>query len=171
MGLRTYIRGYENYMITTHGEVFNVNTRKYLKNVEDGRGYYFVTLYKDGKGKNYRIHYLVASHFINNKENKPQVNHIDGNKLNNNVKNLEWATPSENIKHSWATGLSKSSELQKEKARQMCIELKSKKVIDTLNGKIYKSASDASKKLNINVNTLRGYLTNFRKNTTSLKYI
>lgn len=171
MGLRTYIRGYENYMITTHGEVFNVNTRKYLKNVEDGRGYYFVTLYKDGKGKNYRIHYLVASHFINNKENKPQVNHIDGNKLNNNVKNLEWATPSENIKHAWATGLSKSSELQKEKARQMCIELKSKKVIDTLNGKIYKSASDASKKLNINVNTLRGYLTNFRKNTTSLKYI
>lgn len=171
MGLRTYIRGYENYMITTHGEVFNVNTRKYLKNVEDGRGYYFVTLYKDGKGKNYRIHYLVASHFINNKENKPQVNHIDGNKLNNNVKNLEWATPSENIKHAWANGLSKSSELQKEKARQMCIQLKSKKVIDTLNGKIYNSASDASKKLNINVNTLRGYLTNFRKNTTSLKYI
>lgn len=63
--------------------------------------------------KTYTIHRLVATVFILNRENKEQVNHIDGNKSNNSVTNLEWATQSENIIHAFKTGLSKS--LNKEK--------------------------------------------------------
>ena len=71
-------------------------------------GYLRVLLYKNGKTKSYYVHVLVAKAFIPNPENKTQVNHIDGNKFNNNVENLEWVTPSENIVHAFEKGLSKS---------------------------------------------------------------
>lgn len=62
-------------------------------------------LYKDGVGKEYLIHRLVASTFIPNPLNLPQVNHKDGNKLNNFVGNLEWCTPLENTTHAVNTNL------------------------------------------------------------------
>ena len=61
--------------------------------------YYMVLLNKNGKYKNYSIHRLVALTFLKNTENKETVNHKDGNKLNNSLLNLEWATRSENQKH------------------------------------------------------------------------
>ena len=69
--------------------------------------YHSVSLCKHGKVKRCYTHRLVALTFIPNPKNKEQVNHIDGNKLNNNVSNLEWVTPSENATHAVATGLSK----------------------------------------------------------------
>lgn len=171
MKIGKYIKGYENYQITMDGFVYSIKTKKYLQNVDDGKGYYFVSLYKDGKRKNFRIHQLVAEYFIGNPYNLPQVNHIDGNKKNNHYVNLEYVSASENIQHAYNTGLKLPSEKQKSIARKMCIELKSKKVYDIKNGTIYKSAVEASKCLNININTLRGYLTNFRPNKTSLIYI
>lgn len=72
------------------------------------RGNYLsVDLRKNGKRKTFQVHRLVAIMFIPNPENKSEVNHIDGNKLNNSVTNLEWNTTSENIKHAYQTGLSK----------------------------------------------------------------
>ena len=62
-------------------------------------GYAHVQLHKQGKAKCMRVHRLVAMSFLINGENKPHVNHIDGNKLNNHVSNLEWCTPSENEIH------------------------------------------------------------------------
>lgn len=64
-----------------------------------GKGYLRVGLF-DGKMKTYSVHRLVAQAFIPNPENKPQVNHIDGNTRNNNVNNLEWCTAMENVSHS-----------------------------------------------------------------------
>ena len=68
--------------------------------------YLHVNLWKDNKGTTFSVHRLMAKTFIPNEENKPMVNHIDGNKLNNNASNLEWVTCSENHKHAFKTGLS-----------------------------------------------------------------
>jgi hypothetical protein len=66
-------------------------------------GYYYVSLYKNGKQTKKKNHRLVAETFIPNPENKPQVNHIDENKLNNNLENLEWVTEKENTNHGTGT--------------------------------------------------------------------
>ena len=71
------------------------------------QGYRFVNLCFNKNSKLCKVSRLVAEAFITNTENKPQVNHIDGNKQNDNVANLEWVTPKENIQHAWRTGLSK----------------------------------------------------------------
>lgn len=78
---------------------------KQLKPKVDRYGYETIVLTKDGMRKNYTIHKLVALAFIPNPENKPTVNHKDGNKLNNNVSNLEWATHKEQKVHAWNNNL------------------------------------------------------------------
>ena len=78
---------------------------KQLKPKIDKYGYETIVLTKDGIRKNYTIHKLVALAFIPNLENKTTINHKDGNKRNNNVSNLEWATEKENQVHKWKNGL------------------------------------------------------------------
>lgn len=72
-----------------------------------GNGYLSASLARNGIRVTIYIHRLLAITFIPNPHNKPQVNHIDGNSLNNEVSNLEWATAKENINHAWDTGLVK----------------------------------------------------------------
>jgi len=74
----------------------------------DHYGYEIVSLSLGNKFKKLRVHRLVALAFLPNTENKPQVNHKDGDKLNNNVGNLEWSTASENQLHAYATGITTS---------------------------------------------------------------
>ena len=104
------------------------------------------------KGKRYKIHRLVAETFIPNPEDKREVNHKDGNKLNNRADNLEWATRSENQKHAYKIGLQKSSEKQKQAVSKWNKENKIKSVHQyKLNGeliKTYKSCYDCSIELN-----------------------
>ena len=71
-------------------------------------GYMMIQLYRDGRRKAVTIHRLVALAFINNPMNYQQVNHIDGNKNNNDVTNLEWCTPQYNARHAWDNGLIKA---------------------------------------------------------------
>lgn len=70
-------------------------------------GYYVVTFGSGGKHRTFSVHRIVAQAFILNQENKPQVNHIDGNRLNNCANNLKWATASENGLHAYKNGLSR----------------------------------------------------------------
>ena len=86
-----------NYYITEFGNVYNSKTHKVLNWCDNGTGYMYVTLLINGKRKNYTIHRLVAEAFVSNPNNLPTVNHIDGNKTNNNVENLRWLTHKENI--------------------------------------------------------------------------
>ena len=102
------IKGYENlYSITKGGEIYSHRFGKYLVGDVNNGGYRRVILCKDKKRKRFFIHRLVAEHFIPNPDNKRTVNHKDGNKLNNCVENLEWATDSEQHLHSWNMGLEK----------------------------------------------------------------
>ena len=79
-----------------------------LKQTLNNHGYPCVTIkYLDGHQKVVATHRLVALAFLPNPDNKPQINHIDGNKQNNNISNLEWCTASENLKHAFRTGLNK----------------------------------------------------------------
>jgi len=96
-----------DYKVSNTGSVFNIKTRNYLSGSHDSRGYVVVSIYSQEKLYSKKIHRLVAEAFIPNPENKPQVNHIDGNKQNNHVSNLEWNSPSENGKHAYRTGLHK----------------------------------------------------------------
>lgn len=94
------IDGYENYYVSNMGKIKNSVTNKILRGQNNGRGYLFVTLYdKNHKGKQIMIHRLVALAFIDNPHNFPQVNHIDEDKRNNTVENLEWCTSEYNINH------------------------------------------------------------------------
>ena len=89
----------ENYSVSSNGRVFSKLKSKYLKFGNNGNGYLFVNLYFNKKPKAHYVHRLVAICFLENKSAKPQVNHKDCNKSNNNVSNLEWCYPSENINH------------------------------------------------------------------------
>ena len=107
------IKGYEGlYQVSNLGMVKSLNYHltgriKKLKLVKNAQGYMVVTLHKGKEIKVQKVHRLVAETFIPNSNNLPQVNHIDGNKENNNVNTLEWCTSSENQKHAYRTGLNK----------------------------------------------------------------
>lgn len=92
------IEDHPNYMISTHGNVLNVARNKLLKPTTNG--YASVGLTTNGERKFYNVHRLVALAFIPNPDNKPEVNHLDENKQNNCVCNLEWSTSQENSEHS-----------------------------------------------------------------------
>lgn len=133
------IEGYEGfYQISNLGRTRSVDRIDSSGNRRKGRirkphftkfGYALVNLCKEGKVKHFLVHRLVAIAFIPNSENKEQVNHIDGNKKNNRLDNLEWATRSENVLHALDTGLlntrgvlnnkSKVNEIQVRKIRML----------------------------------------------------
>lgn len=99
------INGFERYKISSFGRVYDTKKSRFIE--QNLHTYYSVSLaIEKNKHKRLRTHRLVAINFIpNTDETKTWVNHIDGDKVNNLVTNLEWVTPSENSKHAIRTGL------------------------------------------------------------------
>ena len=89
-------QNYEGYYICPCGRVYSYKQNKFLKSHPNNRGYELVTLRQNNKSIYKTIHRLVAEAYLENPENKPQVDHIDGNNKNNKLSNLRWATAYEN---------------------------------------------------------------------------
>ena len=96
------IKDYPNYMVSNLGRVKSLSNNKarkekILKQHKNSNGYLFVALSKNGKIKCYRVHRLVAEAFLPNPDNKPCIDHINTNKIDNRVENLRWCSHKENI--------------------------------------------------------------------------
>ena len=130
------IENYPKYSVSNLGRVRNDTTGHILTPFligKKGNQYFAVDLYPK---RNVRVHRLVASAFIPNPDNKPEVNHIDGNHFNNSVLNLEWVTGSENCIHAYRT-LGRKRYVGSE-------NVTSKKVVRIEDGKIYDSLNEAA---------------------------
>ena len=160
------IEGYKDkYLISNYGNIKslidnNKKTReKILKQRIGNTGYMYINLWKNSKVKSKKIHRLVAEAFIPNPHNLPCVNHIDGNKLNNNIENLEWCTQSYNIKHAIENNLTNKELLFKSGKKNIMYgkhganNINSKKVLqyDLKNNfiKEWENIKEAQKTLNI----------------------
>ncbi len=98
------IKGHPEYCITPKGEVYSLFKNKFLLPANNGIGYLFVRLKKEGKFHTKYLHRLVAENFIPNPNNLPQVNHKDCNKSNCEIDNLEWVTEKQNMQHAVING-------------------------------------------------------------------
>ena len=137
------IKNYSHYQVSNDGCVRNIATGCLLKPMIRGKScnYLRVDLTSDnGVRKHKNIHRLVAEAFVENPLNKPCVNHIDGNKQNNNAVNLEWVTQSENSIHAFKQGLRRSTSRQVQKA----IDSTRRPVINKTTGKMYRSIKEAA---------------------------
>lgn len=142
-----------NYEVSDSGQVRNIKTGQIKKLSVGGTSpYLLVQIYvKNGKRKNYLVHRLVAKYFIENPDNKSQVNHKDKNKLNNCVSNLEWATPKENMKHHYDNGgVKRNNQTYKNKFGS-----NHNRSIDILcNGVLYNGLSEASRATGVSVGSI-----------------
>jgi hypothetical protein len=173
------IKGYENYLISPDGRVFSLYTMKFLKLRVTNCGYNQIQLFNKDGYKYFSVHRLVAEAYIPNLENKEQVNHMDGNKLNNLACNLEWMTRSENQKHCSDTGLRKVDDAMRERGRhagKMCgaengrkARLKtSKLILDESTGIFYLGVKEAAEVVGLKRTTMNSRIL---KNTTTFKYV
>ena len=146
------ISDFPNYEVSNFGRVRNKKTGNYLTQKIGRDGHYLsVYLCSNGKENTQTVHRLVAKAFIPNPEKKQQVNHIDGNKLNNKVNNLEWCTPKENNIHAIKTGLNHPGAYQK----------KSVKIVET--GEIFDGVVECAKAIDADFrNVYRSLSTNGR---------
>ena len=110
------VKSLERYK-KNHSKLQKVNEKILKATINKTNGYVYVMLMKNASEKNTRVHKLVAEAFLPNEDNKPQINHIDGNKANNKVDNLEWCTCSENVTHAYKNRLA-NNDNQKIKIRQ-----------------------------------------------------
>lgn len=159
------IEGYPDYVIYSDGTIFSKKLNRPLR-CDHGEGFYKTfRLNNNGKIKTFKLHRLLAQAFIPNPKNKKEVNHIDGNKLNNNLSNLEWVTHEENMNHAWGLGLLYISSCNIEAASKA----KFKPVINIENGIYYESIKEAAKTIGMTQRNLSRKLSGDRRNNTYFK--
>lgn len=172
------IKNYPDYLATLDGKVFSLKSMKFIKPLLINSGYFLIRLRNDFKEKSLLLHRVIADTYIENIDNKEQVNHIDGNKLNNCVLNLQWNTPSENMRHAYDNNLIKLSDKKikacsdnGKKIGKYNLVDKSKLVLDEINGIYYNTLTEAARVIGISHQTLSDKLTGKMKNNTNLKYV
>ena len=136
------VKGYEGiYAVTEQGEVWSHLSHKFLKSADNGTGYRYVHLRRDGKGRNCLVHRLVAEAFVENPLRLAEVNHKDENKQNNNKDNLEWCSHSYNNRYGSKRerGAKTWRNNGKTYRKVICIETNA----------IYRSISEAANALNL----------------------
>ena len=147
------VKGFELYSVSDQGNVRNDKTGRILKGGLDKDGYPQVILCKNRSRVNRKVHRLVAEAFIPNPDNKPQVNHIDGNKQNNAASNLEFCTNQENQTHFWRylnNEQNKANRINAHKGKGLLSDNpNSKSVIRLEDGKVFKTIKEAAEELNI----------------------
>ena len=133
------IERFPNYSIDETGHIWSHLRGRWLK-CTDQRGYVSALLRKNGKAHFVKVHRLVAEAFIPCVEGKTQINHLNGNKKDNRIENLEWVDAGENIRHVWRTGLSTFSE-----ENRKAVSIRSSKPVRNLSsGEVFSSAREAS---------------------------
>ena len=111
-GITTPKGVFSNYAIDEYGRIYNTDTKKQLAPTYNSNGYAIAKLCKKGKVYYFKVHRLVLINILGYDRPDLDCNHIDGNKKNNHISNLEWATRSENIKHAYAHGLNHPSPMR-----------------------------------------------------------
>lgn len=170
------IKDFEDYLIDENGNIFSIRKNKYLKWSINKYGYAKVKLHNNKYKKLFSVHRLVALTYIDNPNNYPQVNHIDGNKLNNNVKNLEWCSAKHNMNEAVRIGLFDNvKRVNRENAikNNLCkyhilANEKTKKKVSKFNKngiflETYESISEASRRTNISISSISYVCNNKRK--------
>lgn len=126
--------GFDDYCVTDDGAIYSLKSKKFLNLQYNDNGYIVVTLRKDGKTKTLRVHRLVAMMYLKDTFFEgAHVNHIDGDKTNNKVQNLEWVTRQENMRHAYDNDLviSKPKALSDDDLHLICQALESgSRVVD-----------------------------------------
>ena len=173
------IQGYEGlYQVSNLGRIKS-GYKSIILQPGVCRGYLIVNLYKDKKGLSQKVHRLVAQAFIPNPENKPTVNHKDGNKQNNCVSNLEWATIKEQNNHALKLGLMENAKkIRAKNMKNITIKYlkkrseKLKKPVNQydLNGKFIKMYSSAFEACKINNFNNPSNIRNCCQGTTDTAY-
>jgi hypothetical protein len=136
------INGYSKYEISSNGRIRNINGVILKQGIN--AGYNIINIFGDDKKrKKFYIHRLVSSSFLDIENGKTQVNHKDGNKENNSLTNLEWTSPSENIKHAYNNNLINKYNVEIEQYTK-----------DGIFIKLYSSLSEASKENNIDTGSI-----------------
>ena len=152
------IKGYEGtYTVSNLGQIKNVKTNRILKQRKNKYGYMQIGLYKDGKAKTYLVHRLVLETFKTNVDNKPQINHINEIKTDNRLVNLEYMTAKENSNHGSRTARSTETRRNNgyfDKLVKNNNLNSPKKVFCITTGKVYESAHEAARDLNLNNSTI-----------------
>lgn len=121
-----FIKGYENlYKINRNGDIYSCHYKKNMTYLEKSDGYYYVDLRIDGKRHKCYIHRLLALQYIENTDNKPEVDHIDRNNKNNALENLRWVTRIEN-RNNRADIIEQLTEEQKEERLKKIRDYKAK---------------------------------------------
>lgn len=144
------------FEISQSGIIRNAKTKAIKSQYVSSAGYYMISISKKNKSKPHRVHRLLANNFIENIEKLKEVNHKDGNKLNNKLNNLEWVSHFGNMQHAFSTGLANNTGTKNGMAK-----LDNEKVIEIKNllkqgisqykiAKMYNVSRSAILKINLN---------------------